>query len=123
MCGVVAHRRTNPIRAITHDQECSVVLRLSNWRRGALMKKIDVSDPAWRLLGELELTFSGGAEASVSTRLEEILAPLDLPAEFRKRIFNSAQEAIARIIQSHSAIVEVDHIYLLILTPPDHSAK
>lgn len=87
------------------------------------MKTIDVSDPAWKLLGELELTFSAHAEDIVSTRLEEILEPLDLPADFRTRIFNSAQEAIARFIQSNSAILEVGHIHLLILITPDHSSK
>jgi hypothetical protein len=62
--------------------------------QGFPVKTIDASDPAWKLLGELEWTFSAHAEDIISTQLEEILEPLDLPADFRTRFFNSAQERI-----------------------------
>ena len=87
------------------------------------MKITDASNREWKLLGDLELAFSAQTEDLVSTRLEEILEPLDLPADFRIRIFSSAQEAIARISQSKSALLEIGHIHLLILIPPDHSSK
>ena len=87
------------------------------------MKIIDTSHPEWKLVGDFELALSAHVEDVVSTRLEEILEPLDLPADFRTRIFNSAQEAIARIAESNGAILEIGHIHLLILITPDHSAK
>ena len=87
------------------------------------MKTIDVSDPAWKLLGELEWTFSAHTEDIISTRLEEILEPLDLPADFRTRLSNSTQETIARIIESNSAILGVGCIHLLFLITPNQSLK
>ena len=87
------------------------------------MKTIDPSNPEWKLLGELKLAFSVHAEAIISTWLEEVLEPLSLSAGLRTRVFNSAQEAVERIMQSNHAVLEVGHIHLLILITPDHSAK
>lgn len=87
------------------------------------MKTINVSNAEWKLFGELELAFSARAEGVMSIWLEEVLEPLALPTDFKARILNSAQEAVARIMQSNSAVWEVGHIHLLILITPDHSSK
>ena len=59
------------------------------------MKIIDVSNPEWKLLGEFGLASSGHAEGVISAWLEEVLEPLNLSADLRTRILNSAEEALA----------------------------
>lgn len=84
------------------------------------MNIIDVSNPEWKLLGELVL--GSPWEGLISTWLEEVLEPLGLPANLRARMLNSAQEAVTRIMQSNSAVMEVGHIHLLILVTRDDSS-
>jgi hypothetical protein len=97
--------------------------RMITWTQGFPVKTIDVSNPEWKLLGEFDLAFSAGAAGVIPSLLEELLEPLALSADLMTRFLNSAQEAVARIMQSNSAVLEVGHVHLLILMTAGHSAE
>jgi hypothetical protein len=79
-----------------------------------------ISGPGWQLLGGLAL--SSDTHPTVGKWLAVILGPLDLPADFMKKVLNSAHEATARPMPSEAS-ARFEHIRLLVFVTTPLSSQ
>jgi hypothetical protein len=75
-----------------------------------------------RLLGELELQVGVKADDTIGAWLTELLAPLNLHADFLNKVLNSAQDSAARILLTESA-AKFEHVHLIIFVPSEPISK
>lgn len=78
----------------------------------------------WQLLDELNLPVGSYMDDKININLwlTEILSPLELHIDFLNRVWNSAQDAIARAMQVES-MTEFEHIHLLVFARADRIPK
>ena len=75
----------------------------------------------WRILGELELPVGANVEDALYAWLTEILHPLNLEAELLRQIVESAQDAVARTIQTETTL-KMEHVHITVFVPSKHEA-
>ena len=77
----------------------------------------------WQILGELKLPMDPETAAgALSTWLTELLAPLNLHADFLNKILESAQAATTHGFQAEGGL-KFEHIHLIILVPQERELK
>ena len=80
-------------------------------------------DTDWQVLGELELPVGSPVDAAIATGLTEILAPLELQADFVRKVLHSAQEAAARASLAGIAEPIAHHIHLILFVSREQPFK
>lgn len=77
---------------------------------------INRSDPEWQIAGELELAPGMNTHRMVKAWLSDMLAPLHLHLELINKIFQSAEDAVARAGQADT-MMNYERTHLLIYIP------
>jgi hypothetical protein len=73
-------------------------------------------DTNWQILGELELPLGANAHSMLGAWLSDVLASLHLHADFLSKILESAEEVVARAMQTET-VIQHQRTRLLIMTP------
>ena len=80
-------------------------------------------DTDWQVLGEIQLPVGSPVDAALATGLTEILAPLDLQADFVRKVLHSAQEAAARASPAGTTELMANHIHLMFFVPRERPSE
>ena len=77
-------------------------------------KSIDITESAWQVLGELEVTVGPGP--ALSTWLASIFSELNLRADFQDKVVRSAHDGVSHAMQA-GATRKFEHLHLFIFVP------
>jgi len=77
----------------------------------------------WQILSELELALGFDTQSAIEAWIMETLNPLDLNADFMRKVLKSAQDSATRASQTGISTLEFEHIHMLALASKDYSSK
>ena len=76
----------------------------------------NIPGASWQILGELELPVRLDTDSGINAWLTNLLNPLNLHADFQKKVLNSALEAASRVSKAETERA-CEHIHLHIFVP------